>query len=169
MVNVQELQNKPISEIVKVLEIEDSVPLDLTKLAHTLNVSVLGKDFGATRIDGEKIICAFVTNCKGNSCIFYRCEFLSNTAQIMIARTFAKYIITGNNNFFITQSTKFSEREKMLTYEMLMPESQVKDVVDKLILPTTYVLADIFHVSQEFVKQRLDKMHVNRQIGNYHY
>lgn len=170
MVNVQELQHKPISEIIRILGIledEDLATADLAKLAYTLNVSVVPRNFEETKIAGEKIICAFVTNRKGNSCIFYSDDLSSDKARIMIARAFAKYIITGNNNFFVTQSTIFSKREKMLEHEMLMPEPQVKDVICKLILPSTVVLADIFQVSEEFVKQRLDEIGIMTLIQGY--
>ena len=172
MLKVQELQLKPIPEIIKllgILEFNDLSTVDLAKLAYTLNVSVLPKDFGETKIAGEKIICAFVTNSKGNSCIFYSDDLLNIKARIMIARSFAKYIITGNNSFFVTHSTNFSIREKMLTNEMLMPESQVKDVICKLILPTTFSLAEIFQVTQEFVRQRLAEMEVETPIAGYNF
>lgn len=170
MVNVQTLQHMPILEIVKVLKIENSVTVDFSKLAHTLKVSVLPQNFEENKIDGEKIICAFVTNEKGNSCIFYSDDLVDNKeflGRIIIAQAFAKYIITGENNFFVTQSTIFSNREKLLTYEMLMPKSQVEDVLDKLLLPKTFTLAEIFQVSKEFVRQRLDEMCVTTLIKGY--
>lgn len=169
MVNLKELQYKSIPEIIKILKNEDLVTVDLVELAYTLNVSVLSRNFEETKIVGEKILCAFATNSKGNSCIFYSDDLSFNKARIMIVRAFAKYIITGNNNFFITQSTNFSKREKMLTNEMLMPESQVKDVICKLILPTTRSLAEIFQVTQEFVNLRLSEMGVMTLIAGYNF
>ena len=172
MVNVQTLQNMSISEIIKVLKIEDSVTVDFLKLAHTLKVSVLSRDFEEYKMDGEKIICAFVTNENGDSCIFYSDDLFKNKeylGRIIIAQVFAKYIITRENNFFVTQSTFFSNREKLLTYEMLMPTSQVEYILDKLILPTTFNLAEIFQVPQEFLKQRLNEMRVTTLIGGYNF
>lgn len=173
LVNVQELKYKTISEIIKELNVEYSVPVDLKNLGCKLQVSIVPLDFDDHRLDGEKIICAFVTNEKGHSCIFYNVE-LSEDYEFVAGRhgiiqAFVKYIITGDNNFFITQSTYFSQREKMLTYEMLMPKSQVEDVLYQLIMPTTYSLAKIFGVSQSFVKHRLDQMYIRRKIGNYNY
>lgn len=172
MVNVQTLQNMSILEIIKVLKIEDSVTVDFLKLAHTLKVSILSRDFEEYKIEGEKIICAFVTDEKGNSCIFYSDDLFKDKeylGRIMIAQTFAKYIITGKNNFFVTQSTFFSHREKLLTHEMLIPTSQVENILDKLILPTTFNLAEIFQVPQEFLKQRLNEMCVTTLIGGYNF
>ena len=55
----------------------------------------------------------------------------------------------------------------MLAAEMLMPEAMVKDVICKLILPSTTVLADIFQVSEKFVKQRLTELGIKTQIQGY--
>ena len=170
MANVKELQYKSIPEIIRILRIfenEELATVDFAKLVYTLNVSVLAHNFDGAKIAGEKIICAFVTNSKGNSCIFYSDDLLYDEKRIIIAKTFAKYIITGNNNFYVTQSTNFSEREKRLIDEMLMPESRVKDVICKLIMPSTAVLADIFQVSEKFVKQRLAKIGIKTQIQGY--
>lgn len=173
LVNVQELKHKPISEIIKELNVEYSVPVDLKNLGRKLQVSILPKDFEDHRIDGEKIICAFVTNEKGRSCIFYSAHLLEDdefvAGRLGIIQAFVKYIITGDDNFFITKSTFFSNREESLTYEILMPKSQVEEVLHQLIMPTTYSLAKIFGVSQSFVKHRLDQMYIRRKIGNYNY
>ena len=173
MVNVQELRYKPISEIIKELNVEDSVPVDLKNLGCKLQVSILSKDFDDHRIDGEKIICAFVTNEKGCSCIFYNADLLKDdefvAGRVGIIQAFAKYIINGDDNFFVTKSTRFSSKEESLIYEMLMPKSKVEEVLHELIIPTTYILAKIFGVPQSFVKLRLDTMYVKRLIGNYHY
>lgn len=170
MINVQELQHKTIPEIIRILGIlqnENYAIADLSKLIYGLNVSVLGHNFKGTKIVGEKIFCSFVTNSKGNSCIFYNDSLLDNEARIIIFLAFAKYIITKNNNFYVTQSTSFSKKEKMLASEMLMPEAKVKDVICKLILPSTTVLSDIFQVSEKFVKQRLAEIGIKTHVNGY--
>ena len=172
MVNVQELRHKPIPEIIKVLRIlenTDMATVDVAMLANLLNVSVLPRNFDEIKISGENVILSFVTNSKNNSCIFYSDDLSYNKARIMIVQAFAKYIITGNNNFFVTQNTIFLKREQMLANEMLIPESQVKDVIRKLILPTTFTLAKIFQVSQEFVILRLAEIGVMSPIAGYNY
>lgn len=170
MVNVNELRYKSIPEIIKILGIlenEDSATADLTKLAYSLNVSVLARNFKRTEISVERIFCAFVTNGKGNSCIFYSDDLPYKEARIIILSAFAKYIITGNNNFFVTWSTDFSEKEKMLTAELLMPKLRVAEVIAQLILPSTVALADIFQVPEEFVKHRLDEFGIKTLISGY--
>ena len=169
MVNVKELQYKSIAEIIKILRIDGLVTVDLRNLAILLDMSVL--PFGENQIKDEKIICAFVTNEKGRSCIFYKNELLEDknflVGRLVIAQAFARYIITGENNFFITQHTNFSNREKMLVDEMLMPELQVKEMIGKLILPSTVVLAKLFQVSEQFVRQRLAEINIKTRIAGY--
>ena len=171
MVNVGELKYKPIAEIIKILGIDRLVAVDLCNLEFLLDVAI--SPFGETQIKDEKIICAFVTNEEGRSGIFYKNELLEDkkflVGRLVITQTFARYIITGEKNFFITQHTNFSNREKMLVYEMLMPEQQVKNVLDKLILPTTWNLAKIFNVSQDFVKERLKEMKKVPWIAGYNF
>ena len=171
MVNVQELQRKSIPEIIKILRIfenEDIATVDLVKLGYTLNVSILSRNSEEIRIMGEQIMGAFATNnSNGNSGIFYSDDLQYNTARIIIVQAFAKYIITGENNFFIIQSTNFSKREKILANEMLMPKSQVEDVIRKLIIPSTTTLADIFQVSPKFVCKRLAELGILTRILGY--
>lgn len=170
MVNVTELQHKSIQEIIKILGVlqnEDFSTADLKKLAYSLNVSVLAKNFERTEISRERILCAFVTNDNGTSCIFYSDDLPYKEARIIIASSFAKYIVTGNNNFLVTQCTDFSEREKTLTSELLMPKARVTEVICKLILPSISVLAEIFQVSEEFVKHRLSEIGIMTIILGY--
>ena len=158
MVNVNELKNKSIQEIIEILQNKDFTTVDLKRLGHSLKVSVLARNFERTEIPGERIMCAFVTNSKGDSCIFYSDDLPYEEIRIIIAESFAKYVLTGNNNFFVTQGTDFSEREKKLTAELLMPKARVSEVIHELILPSTKVLAEIFQVTEKFVKDRLDEI-----------
>ncbi len=170
MVNVNELQYKSIPEIIKLLKIfenNDFATVDLNKLAHSLNVSVLAQNFERSESFGEKIICAFVTNAEGNSCIFYSDDLPYKEARIIIVKSFTKYIITRDNNFLVTYGTSFSEKEKMLAAELLMPKSHVEEVICKLILPSTVALSDIFQVPENFVKCRLVEIGIKTLISGY--
>ena len=50
-----------------------------------------------------------------------------------------------------------------------MPKKKVYEILDQLILPTVSNLADVFNVSPDFVKERLDVLNLNKQIAGYHY
>ena len=171
MVNIQELQHRPVSEIGRILgvNIPGYVPANLKQLGFALEVSVLPYNFDALPRSGETLFAAFVTNKEGRSCIFYNSELSEESSRIVVTKAFARYILTGNNSFYLMPSTNLSEREKRLTYELLMPEDEVQDVLKQLILPTTLSLANIFYVTQEFVRERLDDIRprLGRMIGGY--
>lgn len=165
-------QTQTISEIAKKLLPKNSVCLDLAKLARKLHISILSNGFGDQTINGEKIVCVFVTDEQERSCIFYNADLLKEeftAGREIITLAFAKHIITGKDNFYITKNTLFSKRVKSLAYSLLMPEIQVESVLDQLVLPTTLILAEIFKVSQQFVIERLRDMNVTCPIGGYNY
>lgn len=171
MVNIQELRHRPISEIRKVLNVESAI--DLTKVANILNVSIVPYCFPQPSNDAEKIICFFVTNEEGKACIFYDVELVDNKKwellQLTIIQTLARYILTGKENFRITKSTEFSDRENNLVDEFLMPAEKVKEFISKLVFPTPYSLAVLFGVSTEFVKKRLDKMNMRTIMVEFNF
>lgn len=166
-------QNRTISEMAKKLLPKNSVCLDLVKLARKLHISISSNGFGDQTINGEKIVCVFVTDEQERSGIFYNADLLKEeeftAAREIITLVFAKHIITGKDNFYITKNTLFSKRVKSLAYSLLMPEIQVESVLDQLVLPTTLRLAQIFKVSQQFVNERLRDMNVTCPIGGYNY
>ena len=171
MITVQELQHKSIQEIIRILDVrvDGYASADLKKLAYALDVSALSYNFDALTRGGVKLLCTFVTNEKGRSCIFYNEELSKEECRIIVTKAFARYILTGNKSFSIAPSTTFSKQEKRLVYELLMPKEEIHDVMYRLILPTTLNLANIFDVTQEFVRERLDEIRQSlpRMIAGY--
>lgn len=171
MITVQELQHKSIQEIIRILDVrvDGYASADLKKLEYALEVSALSYNFDALTRGGVKLLCTFVTNEKGRSCIFYNEELSKEECRIIVTKAFARYILTGNKSFSIAPSTTFSKQEKRLVYELLMPEEEVYDVMHRLILVTTLNLANIFDVTQEFVRERLDEIRQSlpRMVGGY--
>ena len=160
MVSIQELQHKPIPEIIKILGAlpRGEVTGDLKQMGIALNLSMISYKFDEVEV---KPLCAFITNAEGQSCIFYRTDFAEQQFRldrIAIAKALAKHIITGSKGFLITESTYFSPREKQFVYELLMPERKVREVCQQLIMPTVVSLANIFSVEPNFVVERLDAM-----------
>lgn len=162
MIDIKAIQHLPISEIIRTLGAlpRGDVTGDLKQMAIALNLSVVPYKFDELKDD--KPLCAFITNDEGRSCIFYRTDLAEGQQfrldRIAIAKALVKYIITGSNGFLINESTYFSIREKQFIYELLMPESKVRDVCKQLIMPTVLSLANIFSVEPNFVVERLDAM-----------
>ena len=158
MVDIRDFQYMPLRVMKKWFNEQNDVTVDINKIGETLEVSVLPHDLSKYRIGNEKVMCAFVTNDEGNSCIFYNQELYGDKERadrVFIMQAFAKYIATCQKEFLITEKTEFSQWEKTLVAEMLMPREAVKDVISKLIIPTTYSLSEVFQVPQSFVKERL--------------
>ena len=75
----------------------------------------------------------------------------------------------GEDYFSITKDTVLSKAEMNGVYELLMPEHYVESFARQLISPTTFALANMFGVTQEFVRKRLEHMGYKGMIAGYNY
>lgn len=172
MVDVRSFQHMPLREMRKLFTKPDDVTVDISQIGKVLEVSVLPHDVSKYRVDGEMIMCAFVTNEAGNSCIFYAEELYGGSqreGRVFLMMAFARYITTCKKEFVITRHTKLTQWEKTLVDELLMSRESVKDVVNRLLIPTTYNLSEIFQVPQDFVKERLKDLKLPTLIVGYNY
>jgi hypothetical protein len=171
MIHVNKLQNRSIEEIIKILDINASTAVDLTQLAHTLSISILPYDFTNYKIDGNQLLCAFITNQNDDSCIFYSNDLVGTKrffpGRTYITQAFARYIITRQKNFYITADTVFENKEKQLAHQLLMPEEQINDVIARLIRPTTDILSQIFQVNKELIVARLNEINMRMPIAGF--
>ena len=150
----------------------DDVTVDISKIAETLNVSVLPHDLSKYQNGLDKVVCIFVTNEKGNSCVFYTEELYADSdhaERVFIMMAFARYIATCQKEFVITEKTKLSQHESTLVNELLMPQTELKDVIKRLLIPTTYSIGEIFQVPQDFVRARLKELKIPIMIAGYNY
>lgn len=172
MVDVRNFQHMPLREMRKLFTKPGDVTVNINQIGKVLEVSVLPHDVSKYRVDGEMIKCAFVTNESGNSCIFYDEELYGESrreGRVFLMMAFARYITTCKKEFVITKSTQLTQWEKTLVDELLMPRESVKDVVNRLLIPTTYNLSEIFQVPQDFVKERLKDLKLPTMIAGYNY
>jgi hypothetical protein len=158
-----------INEIKEHFDIGEDIPLDMVKFCSNLNVSALPKNLA--ELEPERcILCAFMTK-EGRSALFYDESLINREfSEFPVSvQALVHYMLTNEKSFVITPHTKVSDREQKLVFELLMPENQVEEILDKLVLPTTYSLSKIFRVPQEFVRNRLDAMGTKKQIAGYNY
>ena len=175
--NMEEFKNMSVPDIVRHLNVGcgEEITVDFKKIACKLEVSILPRDFSDFPIPNEKPLCAFVTNEQGNSAFFYDVNLLvckeRSLWRVVLAQAIAKYIVTGEKSFFVMESTEPSGRESQLMYELLMPEDKVHAIIEKLILPTTLSLGDVFSVPRSFLIERLRNLKNKPQkyIGDYDY
>lgn len=172
MVDIRDFQHMPLSTMRKMFTSPGDVTVDINKIGEVLEVSVLPHDLSKYRLDGDGVMCAFVTNETGNSCVFYAEELYGESVRegrVFLMMTFARYITTCKKEFVITKHTQLTQWEKTLVDELLMPRESVKDVVNRLLIPTTYNLSEIFQVPQDFVKARLKDLKLPTMIAGYNY
>ena len=153
-----------VKEFKRKYEIDEDVPTDLTKLFGIFNVSSLPKVFND---DPENyIMCEFSTDNNGRKAIHYREEFLCSVEypdRTIPVCALIHHLISGEENFCITQKTRLSEQEKLFVYELLIPEEKMNEIIERMnektgndkshIIP---VLSKIFRVSPDLVEGRLE-------------
>ena len=172
MVDIRFFQHMPLRKMMKMFTKPGDVTVDLKLVGQVLEVSMLPYNLSQNRTGGDKIMCAFATNEQGNACIFYDEELYGDKERldrVFIMKAVARYITTCKKEFFITEKTQLSQWEKTLVDEMLMPREEVKDVVSKLIIPTTYCLSEVFQVPQDFVRERLKDLKLPTMIAGFNY
>ena len=172
MVDIQCFQNMAIKNMMKLFADQNDVTVDINKIAETLDISVLPHDLSKYQVGVDKVMCAFVTNEQGNACIFYDLKLRENSEyaeRVFIMMAFARCIATGENNFIITENEKLSYRENTLVKELLMPQAEVRTIVKRLLIPTTYNIGEIFKVPQDFVRIRLKELKIATMVAGYNY
>ncbi len=169
MVDIREFQHMPIRIMMKWFAEPGDVTVDINKIGETLEVSILPQNLSKYKVGVEKIMCAFVTNEQGNSCIFYNDDLAEHAERVFIMMAFARCIATGKKEFVITEKSELSQHEKTLVNELLMPQAEVRAVVKKLLVPTTHNIGEIFQVPQDFVRARLKELKIAVMIAGYNY
>lgn len=163
--NIEEMSAKDVR---KFYDIGEDIPLDLIKLSGVMDISVLPKDLWHMYPDND-FLCVFVTNDQGRKTLFYSDSLMDTEFSEfpVIVHALVRYMCIHEKNFYITHRTHPLRSD--IIYELLMPEDKVDEILNKQISPTTYSLARIFRVPQEFVRKRLDVMETTKQIAGYNY
>lgn len=172
MVDIRFFQQMPLRKMMKLFTKPGDVTVDLEEVGKILGVSMLPHNLSQYQVDNVKVMCAFVTNDQGNACIFYNEELFGREERldrVFIMKAVARYITTCQKEFMINETTQLSQWEKTLVDELLMPREEVRDVVGKLLIPTTYTLSEVFQVPQDFVRQRLKDLKLPILIAGYNY
>lgn len=172
MVDIRDFQHMPLRKMMKLFTDPEDVTVDINKMAEILEVSVLPHNLSKYQVGNKKIVCAFVTNEEGNSCIFYADDATNDSKyanRVFVMMAFARYIATCQREFVITENEELLHWEKTLVSEMLMPQNEVRNTVKRLLIPTTYNLGEVFQVPQDFVRARLNDLKIPTMIAGYNY
>ena len=172
MADIHFFQHMPLRKMMKMFTEPGAVTVNLKLVGEVLEISMLPYNLSQFQVGTEKVMCAFATNEKGNSCIFYDEELYGDTDgldRVWVMKAVARYIATCQKEFLITEKTQFSQWEKTLVSELLMPRETVKEMINKLLIPSTYALSEIFQVPQSFVRERLKELKLPILIAGYNY
>lgn len=169
---IEKLRNKTANQLLQESGQGNSIPVDITAVLKYYGISALPMDFSTlnNRRDGNNILGALV--CMGeNVAIFYGQDETMSAHRIRftVAHELAHVCLTGEENHveFRCEGTDMNQLEiaaNIFAGELLIPQKQLEDVIQKLLVPTVEVLADIFSVSSHVMKERLD--HLNIKIDN---
>ncbi len=163
-----ELEFKTIEDIKYICGVDADIPTDLIKMAGLLNLSVLPKNLD--EMAGLKnALCVFVTNDDNRSAIFYNENIMDkwHSERVAVVKAMVHHLVSKKKSFVITKDTQLSTFENRAVHELLMPEVAVREILNKLIMPTTHSLGKIFSVPQDFVIERLEDNNWHESIAGY--
>lgn len=179
---VKELYGKTPSELLEMYGLQDSVPLDLSVLLKKAGISVLPMDFSKIeqtkelkeQVEKRGHILGALICIEDNAAIFYSNKDVENghRYRFTIAHEIAHCCLTGEQNHieFRHDSETVTEDElaaNVFAGELLIPEAKLREIIGELLIPSINVLADIFEVSVNVMRARLDYLNIGSKIIGY--
>lgn len=166
----------------------DAIPVNLDAILEKIGISALPRDFSETerslqqaRENNEKVHILGATVINGeNAAIFYnqevyqsshRCRFTiaHELGHCCMSNTFAHddfhidYRIEGQPD------TVEEKAANTFAGELLIPEKSLEKICGQLLLPSVYILAKIFDVSEAVMSERLKYLRFPERIVGYNY
>lgn len=179
---IRELYGKSADELLEMYGLQDSVPLDLSALLQKAGISVLPMDFSKIeqskalkeQVEKRGQILGALICIDDNAAIFYSHKDMVNghRYRFTIAHELAHCCITGEQNHieFRRDSESVNDSElaaNIFAGELLIPEGKLREIIGELLIPSINVLADIFAVSVNVMKARLDYLKIGNKIIGY--
>lgn len=164
---LKNIRGKSAEDLLQDYGVSLNPPIDLPKLLSKIGVSTLGIDFSSieelVKYDSGRIISATVSN-GDNLTIFYRKDDTKNRQRFAIAHELAHCCLHSENlkqNHVELRECKENNDPKefeanVFAGELLMPESTLKEMYDRLYIPSLCSLAKIFKVSSIEMAKRLN-------------
>lgn len=175
---LSKLYGKKATDILKETNQENAVPVDLKKILQFFDISAVAMDF--TEIEKslsiENKILGALSCQNGKSAIFYNYKDKedSHRYRFTIAHELAHVALQAETNHveFRTDSTILTKEElaaNTFAGELLIPQNSLYNIIDELLIPSVSVLADIFEVSINVMKERLKHLKIKTKIIGYNY
>ena len=184
---ISAIRGKTAQELLELCGQQDSVPVDLKALLKKLNISCLAYDFSDLEAargnfedspDDNPILGALATN-GDKAVIFYRKKDQkeSHRYRFTIAHELAHACL---EHYSIGKSTvhlafrhekNHDDRQEIdaniFAGQLLIPKNSLERILGELIFPSLQALAEIFAVSTNVMRARLDCLKVTVNISGY--
>ena len=178
---ISKLYNKTADQVLELSKQTDAVPVDLKKILKLFNISAIPKDFSKLDLELNQqfsnvhILGIFVSNDK-NAAIFYNKTDVedSHRYRFTIAHELAHCCLQGEKSHIEFRVAGLEPDENELAANtfagaLLIPEKSLNKALDELIVPSLHALADIFEVSENVMKARLQYLKIKKSIVGFNY
>lgn len=175
------LYNKSAAQVLELTGQSRSVPVNLKKILKYFNISAIPKDFSEIdeklqkKIPNINVLGVFVSS-NEEAAIFYsnKSDEDSHRYRFTVAHELAHCCLQGEKSHieFRIEGVEPDEDElaaNTFAGALLIPENSLNKVIDELIVPSVSALADIFEVSENVMRARLDYLGVKNSILGYNY
>lgn len=163
---LRKLCGKTAEDLLSIYEIPMSAPIPLSLLCKRIGVAALEKDFSDIEDKyglGREAILGAAVSFDNDLAIFYRNKDTYNRQRFTIAHELGHCCLHSKNleinHIEFRTDDVDDEKEKsanIFAGELLIPKKLLLDTCDKFIIPTLSALAEIFQVSINVMKARLD-------------
>lgn len=171
---VKNIMGKSAADLLQMSKQSNVIPVSLTKILNTIGMSCLPFDFKEdTNVLGA-LVCV-----EDNAAIFYRKDDPRDghryrfTVAHEIAHCCLRHIDTQHGSVHYRKETDNENAEEIAANvfagELLIPENSLRHTLDELLLPSLKLLAQMFAVSENVMRARLDHLGVKRKIIGYNF
>lgn len=180
---ISEIRNKSAQELLELCGQTDRVPVDLRALLSKLNISCIARDFSEIEAieknkgkDVSPILGALVTN-GNNAVIFIRDKDQENghryrfTIAHELAHACLGHFSIGKASVHLRRENDSEDGQEfdanVFAGQLLIPKKSLDKKLAEILFPSVAVLADIFAVSQNVMKARLEHLEISDKIVGY--
>lgn len=177
-IGISNLYGLSANDLLSITNQIDKYPVDLKLILNHFNISALPLDLDALKSNLSddykeiEILGALVSKDSG-SAIFYNKNFKEgHRYRFTIAHELAHACLNGPSNHIEFRIKGIPDNKNEITAntfagELLIPENTLKAVLSKLILPTVKNLSEIFEVSENVVRARLDYLNIESRVFGF--
>lgn len=178
---ISNIREKTAQDLIEYCGQTEYVPIDLRAMLTKLQISCLSRDFSEIEKvldEGENnpILGALVTN-GDNAVIYIRQQDKENSHRyrFTIAHELAHACLghypIGKTSVHLRREISGNDQQEyaanVFAGQLLIPQKTLERVISELLFPSVQILAEVFEVSENVMKARLDQLEISRKIVGY--